>query len=100
MSALKNLMIDLGKFDEFSTLHDRLCFLDKINRITDFKIFTVDPATAMRSKGNFYSLLYQVGIPANLYLFTLYLNGFSSPYDYDGKKMEFKLGHQPDIPAD
>ena len=100
MSSFKKLMTNETKFKEYSNIHDNLCYLDYLNKIKDFKVAIVPPDIAYRSKGNFYSLLYQMKIPSELYLYTLYLNGYTSPFEYDGYKKELKIAIKPPIPYD
>lgn len=85
-------------FNSYNELNDNLLFIDYINRKYSYKDITISPDLAYRFQGNFYGLLNKLDINRDLYLFTLYLNGYNSPVDYDGKRLTLKIPTSPNLP--
>lgn len=86
------------KFNNYNEMNDNLLFIDYIDHKYSYNETTVPPDLAYRYQGNFYGLLNKLEVPTDLYLFTLYLNGYKSPVDYDGKKILLKIPTFPNLP--
>lgn len=54
-------------------------------------IVTLTETEAYRYQGDFFKLLKNKDVPSNLWLITTYLNGMSSPIEYDGYTTNIKV---------
>ena len=90
---LENLQSFLGSEDNYSQVNDKLLYTDVLNHIAkqQYKINSIPPDVAYRYQGNFYGLLATMLIPASLYLYTLYLNEYLHPHEYDGKTYTIRV---------
>ena len=86
------------KFDSFSEFSDRLQYLDWFKNNHEFKTVNVTPDVALKFKGKLYGLFREVGIDPRVYLYTMYINGYNSPVDYNGDRLTFSVGINPNIP--
>ena len=82
----------------YTYLNDRLLYTDHINRNYNYQQVAVAPIEAYRFQGNLYGLFRVLGIPASLYVYAMYLNGYTNPTNYDGSKTNFKVPIKPPIP--
>jgi len=57
----------------------------KLKQLSKIKIKTISPAQAESYRGNFYGLLTELGFDEDLWLPTLWLNGYKNNLDYDAK---------------
>jgi hypothetical protein len=62
------------------------------NKITGTLV--VEPAIAMKYRGDLYGMLKEIGIPSKYHYMVMRINGYTSGADYKGDKMEFL---QPDF---
>lgn len=58
----------------------------------------ISPEVAFKYQGDFYGLLSHLNVPPHLMLPTLYLNGLTSPYDFDGKELELLIAGDINFP--
>lgn len=96
---LEQLQVNDYKFSTYSNLNDNLLYLDYINLTYNFSEVSVLPNIALRYTGNLFGLFEEIGIPPDLYVFTMYINGYVSPTDFDGKKYIFKRAIKPQVPT-
>lgn len=95
---LDQLQVNNHRFVDYTNLNDNLLYLDHIDITYNFNEVGVSPDIALRYRGNLYGLFKEMGIDTNLYVFTMYINGYTSPVDFDGKKFTFKLAVRPLVP--
>lgn len=96
---LEQLQVNDHKFNDYVNLNDNLIYLDYINIVYNFNDVATTPDLALRYRGNLFGLFKELGISSNLYVYTMYINGYTSPLDFDGTKFEFKLPIKPPIPG-
>lgn len=84
---------------DYVYLNDRLVYIDWIDRNHTYSVMTVNPMDAYRYQGNLYALFADMGIDANLWIYAMYLNGYTNPFSYDGRKIDFKKPVAVPIPA-
>lgn len=85
----------LGPYNEWN---DRLIYMDYVNKKYEYKEVATTPIDAYRFQGNLYGLFKTLGVPQNLFFYTMYLNGYTNPHNYEGKKLVFKVPVMPPIP--
>jgi hypothetical protein len=85
-------------FNDYNELNDNLLYIDYIKNKYKYNEINIQPDLAYRFQGNFYGLLNKLNVNRDLYLFTLYVNGYNSPNDYDGKKIILKIPKYPNLP--
>lgn len=97
---LETLMVNDYQFESLTEINDNLQYLDYINANYEFNNVNVLPDIAYKFQGNFFGLLRHLGnIPPSLFTFTMYINGMTNPYEYDGEKMlTIKVAIRPPIP--
>lgn len=95
---LEQIQVNEYKFDSYTELNNKLLYLDWINNNYKFNYVSTTPDISYRFQGNLFGLFRELQIPPNLFLFTMYLNGYTNPVDFDGTKLEFKLAINPPIP--
>lgn len=95
---LEQLQVNDYKFQNYNKLNDNLLYLDYIDLTYNFNEVSVEPNIALRYRGNLFGLFRHMRIETTLFVFTMYVNGYQSPVDYDGKKYTFKLATLPQIP--
>lgn len=95
---LENFQVNDYSFDNIETLNDNLQYIDYINNNYEFKEVIVEPILAYKYQGNLFGLFHELNISPNLFLFTLYINGYNNPIEYDGNKLTFKIAIKPPIP--
>ena len=95
---LESLQTNDYAFDSFTQLNDNLLYLDYIDRNYEFKTATVTPDVGYRFQGQLFALFNTLNIEKNLYVYTMYLNGYTSPMNYDGKQLTFKVAIRPPVP--
>ncbi len=87
-------------FESLTTLNDNLQYIDYLSGVGDnIKTIGIEPSLGYAYQGNFYGLLRELNISPNMYLFTLYVNGFQSPVDYDGELLVIKVPVRPPVPT-
>lgn len=84
----------------YGQLNHYLTFIDYVDRQYTYKEVVVDPNQCYRFAGNLYGLFKEIGVEEGMYVYTLYVNGFSNPLTYDGTKNVFKIPKRPPIPQD
>lgn len=95
---LEQLQVNDYKFPNYNKLNDNLLYLDYINTKYNFNEVSISPGTALRYRGNLFGLFDEMRIDTDLYVFTMYINGYKSPVDFDGKKYTFKIAIKPPVP--
>lgn len=96
---LESFLVNDYSFDSVSQLNDNLQYLDYINANYQFTEIAVDPGVAYRYQGNLFGLFRQLDISPTLFTFTMYINGYSNPVDYNGDMYNFKIAIRPPIPS-
>lgn len=96
---LEQFMTNEYRFDSLTEINDNLQYLDYINNNYEFKQAVVPPVTAYKYQGNFLGLLNEMGVDPSLYLYTMYLNGYQNPVDFEGDRVQFTIPIKPPIPV-
>lgn len=85
----------LGSFTNFN---ERLIYMDYVSKVYGYNEVAATPMDAYRYQGNLYALFRILGVPSNLYFYTMAINGYTNPLNYDGKQLVFKIPVMPPIP--
>lgn len=86
------------KFNSYTEMNDTLLYIDYMSRKKGYSEVAVEPHLAYKYQGDFYGLLNKLNVSKNLYLYTLYLNGYTDPNDFDGNRYLIKVPNEPNIP--
>ena len=96
---LEEMMKPLYSLDNYNELIDNILYLDYMKKNYSFKEVNINVGLGYKYQGNFYGLLNELStINSNLYLYTLYVNGYTSPDQYDGTKLTILVPTKPPIP--
>ena len=96
---LENEQVPLYGLDTYTELLDNILYLDYIRNNAAFKEVNINVGLGYKYQGNFYGLLNELGsINSSLYLYTLYVNGYVSPDQYDGTMLTIRVPTKPPIP--
>lgn len=86
-------------YREFRNINNIILYYESLaNEVSKFTIRDVTPGIAYKYQGHFYGLLKHLNVDPSLYLPSLYLNGLTSPYDYDGKQISIKIAGPINFP--
>lgn len=85
------------RFKDYRYLNDRLQFIDYVDNKYQYETVNVLPIEAYRYQGNLFGLFKTINIDPGLYIYTMYINGYTNPLNYDGKKFIFKVPKSPNI---
>jgi len=96
---LESFQVNDYSFDNVIQLNDNLQYLDYIKANYEFKEINIDPSVAYKYQGNLFGLFRQLNISPNLFLYTMYINGYHNPVDFMGDKYTFQLAIKPPIPS-
>lgn len=96
---LETFQVNDYAFETYTELNDNLQYLDYIKANYEFKEVAVDPGVAYRFQGNLFGLFRQLNIAPNLFLYTMYINGYSNPVDFTGEVYTFKIAIKPAVPS-
>lgn len=96
---LETFQVNDYSFDSVTELNDNLQYIDFIKANYEFKEVAVDPGVAYRFQGNLFGLFRYLNIAPNLFLYTMYLNGFTNPVEFNGEVYNFKIAIKPPIPV-
>ena len=87
-------------FKNITEINDALLYLDYIDNTYEFTEVSIDPFIGYRNQGNLFKLFSEMNIEPNLYLFSMYVNGYTNPRQYNGDKSTFKVPIHPPIPSE
>lgn len=96
---LEEFQVNHYQFDSLTELNDNLQYLDYINQHYEFQTVNVQPDVAYRYQGNLFGLLRELKVKPPLFVYTMYLNGYTNPREYDGNETQFTLAIRPPIPS-
>lgn len=96
---LDTLQVNDYSFESIQQLNDNLQYIDYIKANYVYKQVTIEPATSYRFQGNFFGLLRSINVSPSLFLYTLYLNNYSSPFDFGGDRTTLTIATKPPIPS-
>jgi len=89
--VLESFQVNDYKITNYQELNDKLNLIDFKDRKYRYNTITVDPALAYRHQGSFFTLLNELGVSPNDYVYVLHLNGLVSPLEYDGTMTTLKV---------
>lgn len=95
---LENLMEYNAKVEDYVGLNDRLCYVDYVSRNFGYTTVSINPMDAYRLQGNLYAVFASLGVDPNMYVYAMYVNGYTNPMNYEGKKVTFKIPTDIQIP--
>ena len=95
---LETLQVNDFSFDSSTEINDNLQYIDFIKANYEFKEIAVDPSVAYRFQGNLFGLFRFLNIAPNLFMYSMYINGFTNPVEFRGDKYSFKIAIKPPIP--
>jgi len=96
---LENFQVNDYSFESIQNLNDNLQYIDYIKANYIYKQVTVEPAVSYRFQGNLFGLLRNLNVSPSLFLYTMYLNNYSSPFDFAGDRHTFTIATKPPIPV-
>lgn len=82
MASLSMFERKVFKNTSFLELTEEMLYLDKEIQKKSYREVALEPIAHVHYKGNFYALLQDLNVDPDLYLYTLYLNNYTSPYDF------------------
>ena len=88
----------MGSVESYTEMNEVLLHMDFVNQNYAYREVTVADIDAYRHQGNLYGLFYLMGIVPELHLYTMHLNGYTNPVDYEGEKLVFRIPVMPPIP--
>lgn len=84
----------LYRFNKYQIINNMFLYYDAMEIESDkYELRMIDPGVAWSFQGNFYGLLDHLRVDPQLFLITLYLNGYTSPFDFDGETSSIKVAH-------
>lgn len=95
---LETYQVNNYSFETYQELNDNLLYIDYINRNYEFNNLTINPNVAYRYQGNLFGLFREMNVEPHLYVYTMYLNGYTNPVEYRGDRYSLKLAIRPKIP--
>ena len=95
---LEAFMVNSFSFRSYTELNDNLLYLDYIKANYENSIVNIQPDVAYRFIGNFYGLLRELNIDPSLFLYTLYINEYNNPTEYNGLVYTLQIPTNPPIP--
>lgn len=96
---LEQFQVNDYSFTTYQELNDNLLYLDYINRTYSYEIITINPAQAYRFQGNLFGLLREINVSPVLFVYTMYLNGYTNPVEFKGDKYTLTVAIRPLIPS-
>lgn len=96
---LKHLQNSDYSFKNSTVMNDNLQFIDFINNTFKFETQVIPPDEGYKHQGDLFSLFKVMDISPDLYVYTMYLNGYTHPHQYNGEKYDFKIAIKPQIPT-
>lgn len=91
-------MVNNYLFTSEVKLNDSLLYIDYVNNEYGYPRTSIDPSIGYKYQGNFIGLLNAIGVDPKLYLFTMYVNGYTNPAEYPGDHLDLILPTKPPIP--
>ena len=86
-------------FSAYSGMNDRLQYYDSIlDEERKFSRELISPDIAYKHQGDFYGLLQKLNVDKKLFLFALHLNGYTTPFEYDGVRTSINIPIEVDFP--
>lgn len=95
---LKQFMTNGYKLPDFTYLNDRLLYIDYVDKNYEYTKVVILPIDSYRYQGNLFGVFKKLGISPSLYTYAMYLNGYTNPMNFEGKKTQFKVPVKPPIP--
>jgi hypothetical protein len=95
---LEQFMKPLASVDDYNTLNQILLHIDYVNLRYTYEEMTVNPIDAYRYQGNLYGLFRLMNLEPAMFVYTMHLNGYNSPLNFEGLKTVFKIPVAPPIP--
>lgn len=90
---------ELFSYPDHESIRTVMLMYDAVQSDTDkYREQLVEPGLALQYKGDFYGLLMYYSLELRLFLPTLYLNGYTSPYEYDGEGGVIKIAGEINLP--
>lgn len=83
---------------EGAEFNDKLLYSDYNIQRGKFKEIPLEPMSAYRHQGNFYSLLSELNIEKELFTLVLKANNLNSPYDFNGTLKTIVVPDKSPIP--
>ena len=96
---LEQYQVNDYKFANYVNINDNLLYLDHINNTYEFTQKSISPDLGYRYRGNLFGLFREINIDTKLFVFTMYINGYTHPANYDGEKLVFKVAIKPPVPS-
>jgi hypothetical protein len=96
---LEHLQLMREGFTDIKDIADSLQYVDYTNQNYVYEETMTTPDLAWRYQGDLYGLFGAMGIESKDFIFTMYINGYTNPTNYDGLRTTFKLAPKPNIPT-
>lgn len=96
---LDTFMTNSYSFDSYTTMNDNLLYLDYLDENYERSYINTTPDMAYKYQGNLFGLFSEMKIKPELYIYTMYINGYRSPNEFKGDKVSFIRPIKPPIPT-
>ena len=96
---LEQFMVNGYRIDTYKNLNDRLQYIDYVDRHYEYKSVAISPIDAYRYQGNLFGVFSILNIAPSLYIYAMYLNGYTNPSNYSGHNCTFKVPVMPPVPS-
>lgn len=87
----------LFSIPSYQELNETLLHIDFVDLHYEYEEVMVSAMDAYRFQGNLYGLLRQLNVRRDMLLYTMQLNGYNNPSNYEGVKTIFKIPVPPPI---
>ena len=95
---LEGMLRPTAHLPVYTQMNEVLLHIDYVDGHYQYQEKAVSAIDAYRYQGNLYGLFYEMGIDPALHMYTMQLNGYKSPINYEGRKLIFKVPVMPPIP--
>lgn len=96
---LEQFMQNDYRVEDYPRFNDALLYLDATVNEQNIEYRGFEPAIGYKYQGNFFGLLKELEVPSNLFLYCLYVNGYTHPNQYQGNSFSVKVPSKPNIPS-
>lgn len=94
---LDGMMRSVYRLPDYTPMNEVLLHMDFVDRHYEYQEKAINAMDAYRYQGNLYGLFYEMQIDPAVHMYTMQLNGYKNPLNYEGRKLVFKVPVMPPI---
>lgn len=94
---LTQYMKPLFGIPTYQELNETILHIDFVDLFYEYEEVLISKMDAYRFQGNLYGLLRQLNVSRDMMLYTMHINGYNHPANYEGIKTVFKIPVPPPI---